>query len=118
MQADQWLSLKMIGRELGRSPNTIGNWRDKFTGWTRPRTDAQGHYIYSLARMREIAGLMDVRPRLSKREIEAELTRRHGDGEPEQLEPPPPDPVLAALDAIREQLAAIHELLERVLAAG
>lgn len=97
-----WLTVTQIARRLGRRESVIRSWRDRHASWVPSRQDEDGRQTYPLERLEQIAVMYA--ERLTPREVDAELERRHASG----AEPVPSD----RLGQVIEQLERIERKVD------
>ena len=104
-----WLTVAELVARTGRASATIRHWRTAHPDYLRMQPDARGHQTYELERVEEIGALYALR--LTSREVQAELTRRHTGTAPEPV--PPTEQTWRA--EVTERLERIENALERLV---
>lgn len=102
-----WLTVAALSARLGVAQSTIRHWRDMHAEYVQAVKDERGHQTYDLERVEEIAVLYG-QQRLTQREVQAELARRHGG---RQDRPAP-----AETDALAQKVDRLLALVERIAA--
>lgn len=71
-----WLTITEVARRIDSRESTVRSWRDRYPDFVPSRETVDGR-TYPLERLMEIQQLQAITPRLSVREIRAELARRY-----------------------------------------